>query len=188
MKIKMSDYFTLPIREKVRLFLNVSNKNQFLTDASGVNNSKISELKRKPEKISNIQLNNVEKIEEAYKEFVKSGLITFTDYHIVLRNGVFSKPNYLKRIIETIIKYKVNGQKVVPYDYKKFSARYRRNIGYNLTHHKPVYRLTVYNDLIDEIYRYQLVFIIRIDPYLYAEDRYTVNIDLKLTKIPKSIK
>lgn len=187
MKVKTSDYFALPIREKVRLFLAVSNVNQFLTDASGVNNSKISELKRKPEKISNIQLRNVERIEKAYEEFVKQGLITFSSTHMVVRDAVYSKPNYITMVMEEILDFKIDKQPMVPYNYRKFSTRYRRNLMYGLRMDKPSYHLTVYNKTLSEIYNYKLRFAIKMKPHIYLSDRVMVDIDCHITKIPKSI-
>ena len=59
MALEKHAYFTLPIREKINLFLQISDRNQVLTDLSGVNNNKISKLKRDPSLINNIQLVNV---------------------------------------------------------------------------------------------------------------------------------
>lgn len=188
MKSNLNEYFTLPIREKVRLFLNVSDRNQVLTDLSGVNNNKISVLKNHPEKISNIQLNNVEKIEEAFKECVRSGLIKFSkDYEVVNDRSIF-KYDYLNSIMYDIVNFKIDGQKIVPYNLKRFSSRYRRNLSHGLNLNKPTYRLTVYNNVLDELYNYKLVFAIHIRPYPLSDDKIFLSIILHLRKIPKTLK
>lgn len=185
-KIKPNEYFTLPIREKIRLFLNVSSKNQVLTDLSGVNNNKISILKRHPEKISNLQLSNVEKIEEAFKECVRAGKIKFTEDYIVTQDRSVYKYEYLDTIMYDIANFKINDEKIVPMDTRKFSARYRRNVRHGLTFRKPTYRLTVYNTTIEELYNYKLIFVIHVRPYPMSDDKIFIDIVLHLIKEPKS--
>lgn len=188
MKLNINDYFTLPIREKIRLFLGVSDRNQVLTDISGVNNNKISVLKNHPEKISNVQLSNIEKMEEAYKECVRNGLIKFSKDYAVVEDRSILKYDYLNIIMYNIVNFKIDNKKVVPIDYKKFSSRYRRNISHGLNLNKPNYRLTVYNNVIDELYKYKLVFSIHIRPYPMSDEKILLDIVLHLIKIPKTIK
>lgn len=188
MALEKNAYFTLPIREKINLFLQISDRNQVLTDLSGVNNNKISKLKRDPSLINNIQLVNVERLEEAFNECVRREYITFENtFHVF--TGYIPKDELIAQLMQKITHFKLEGKRAVPWSDKQFAYKYKGNLNHGMRPEKPHYRLRVYNRVISDIYIYRMIFVIKVDDWdIETNENLHVNIDMELRKIPKNLR
>lgn len=185
MELELNDYYSLPIREKVNLFLGMGCKNQELTDISGVNNSKIAHLKKYPESIDNLQMKNVEKIENAFIECVKAGKISLVTEYPVLHSFSLPKNKYLDKVISSIVDFTIDGEQAIPMDKKAFEQEYRVKLENEWDLKHPEYCITLYNNTLSELYIYKYDFLIHMKEYPTSKTKLLIKIDLQLTKIPK---
>ena len=188
MELELNDYVSLPIREKINLFLGMGCKNQELTDISGVNNSKIAHLKKYPESIDNLQMKNIEKIESAFLECVKIGKISLVKEYSVLNSFSLPKDKYLDKVINSITEFNIDDMQAIPMDKKAFEQEYKVKLENEWDLKHPDYCITMYNDTLSELYTYKYDFLIHMKEYPTSKTKLLIKIDLRLTKIPKRIK